>query len=250
MEGPFFGKLHLAERDGQVNWLLTFADSDLRQLTEQQIRGLIADFEWFSWTPTGLAAPARKSQRPSGHVEVPVLVGNSKGLMTSIRRAHLWLRKGLDALAKDEGWELPQYPRTIRLGVDPDTLQERDLDRRTMRPKHPFHRLTKVFVGTSVEVLFIARAAESILDEWPRLRLCKNPECRRLFLPGTRKQYFCSGECSNRKRWTEYRRRKKVRERDYAAEYDRRLELSGIPAKIIAERRRRKRSNKRKIGGQ
>ncbi len=63
-----------------------------------------------------------------------------------------------------------------------------------------FLPLTKAFVAHNGAVFFIARAAELLLDEWTRLRMCFRGDCRTIFLPRRKDQLYCSDKCASKER--------------------------------------------------
>ena len=87
--------------------------------------------------------------------------------------------------------------------------------------------LVRRYAGVT-KLIFMAAAADLLVDWWPKLRRCKHEVCRTWFLPRHGRQIYHDARCSQQARWKNFAPK---RTRDYHAEYARRVERDSPGAK-------------------
>lgn len=153
-----------------ARWLLQFTATELEQLSPSKLTELRVHLDDFLRSDRDIR-PASTSASASN---------------ADLKECHEWLRTGLAALARGEGWRIqyelpPNY--VVRLT-----------------------RVTRIFGMYRALIPFKQVVFEETVPVLlNRLRFCRDPKCRKGFLR-QRRQVYCSSHCSNRhrsERWRE-----------------------------------------------
>ena len=243
-----------------TRWLLQLARTPLDETTDGQLVDLSADVLSF----TTSAGTVRRSA-VGGPREWQMTRARRGGPSTTtlrpavLRQLQEDARGMLDALSTGKPWEPPTAPPRWRLETKaPVTLRrgtseygERTKARRTGRAwdaRQPSAFLVayilpvaRVYTIESTRSVFLARAADLVLEHWPRIRRCGLAGCRAFFLPRHGKELFCDPRHGQRARWARYNEAHPDRtgRRDYRREYEARLRRRGMAPVLrrVPERR-------------
>ncbi len=131
-------------------------------------------------------------------------------LQEVVQEWHRAVRAGLDALWRDRSWHLTQ------------PLEQKLVHLQQQRSGV----LLRVYGRPSLQVAAMSAAVDLIVAWYPQLRRCK--QCQAWFLPRHGRQLFHDPACSVEARWKRFAPK---RERDYHAEYARRVKRAAPGAK-------------------
>lgn len=234
------------ERADQLRWLLRFSQRNLTQIPESEWDDLPKGLELFAVRLMGVGGVWPLSVLTDGFRLVRGFGGVPARLPRPLTREeilslHRELRRLLGELRPMEpfapvnDWTAAAvaFPRV----TIPARIQRIDL---TWNLGREAHEITSVYGAEWPDWLWLAIAA--VLKEFgPWIVRCEAQDCRRLFLR-TRRQAYCSPECSQRvrsKRWYEAHQ-DKAREQRREAYQDEVRRKSYAKAKVQRRKRRAK----------
>jgi hypothetical protein len=168
----------------RVRWLLRFlAGSPLAERTRIERAGLWFGAGQFATDSSGMYLEADDDPGPTFTI-------------TKLEKLRERLQLAIAGLERGDACDFTGMPATWRLQVVDGTVRKQ--------------------FGGKDDQLFLAQAADLLIQYWPRLLKCKKCETR--FLPG-KGQEFCTPACGNKERWQRFSERHPRRTRDYPKEY-------------------------------
>lgn len=109
--------------------------------------------------------------------------------LVGVRRLAEETVKEIRRVVEGDAWEF-EVSETICVGIEPAG------ERREYR--------ARVFLTRDFRAAFRLRASDLAYRYWGRIRTCKRPGCKRLFVAADKRQVFCSRECSQKTQFEKY----------------------------------------------